>query len=190
MKKFLRIISMVIVSFFSNNSLAEVTYYHFSYQFEHGEKVQGSMYGIVDGDTIKDIRLSSIYFTFSNPNTPWGTFYPEREHNVYLTLGNREWDFSERGITSLNGLKNTFTYSLKNTQISLFYLYSLDGSDTSSAMLHQADYGLTINETYDPNRWSLVAAPIPEPATYTMLLAGVGLLGLVIYRRKSNYNFN
>jgi len=32
--------------------------------------------------------------------------------------------------------------------------------------------------------WTLVAAPVPEPETYAMLLAGLGLLGFVARRRQ------
>jgi hypothetical protein len=31
-----------------------------------------------------------------------------------------------------------------------------------------------------------VSAPVPEPSTYAMMLAGLGLIGFIAYRRKSN----
>jgi hypothetical protein len=31
-----------------------------------------------------------------------------------------------------------------------------------------------------------VSAPVPEPSTYAMMLAGFGLIGFIAYRRKNN----
>lgn len=186
MRKILNFLSLAAILLVSRIAYADDSYYHFSYEFSHGEKVQGSMRGEVEGDIITNLHINSIYFTFADTSIPAGNFYPGREHNIYLTLGNREWDISKGGITSLDGLKNTFVYGLASSQVSMFYLYSLNGSDIASAMLHQPDYGLSVNETYDPNRWTLTPAPVPEPATYAMILLGSGLLGITIRRRKNN----
>jgi hypothetical protein len=35
---------------------------------------------------------------------------------------------------------------------------------------------------------AMVVAPVPEPATYAMLLAGLGLIGFMSSRRKQNFN--
>jgi hypothetical protein len=39
-----------------------------------------------------------------------------------------------------------------------------------------------------PVRTGDVAAPIPEPETYAMMLAGLGLLGVMTRRRKQKLN--
>jgi hypothetical protein len=50
---------------------------------------------------------------------------------------------------------------------------------------------LTFNGRQDPgyvalDNISVVNAPVPEPTTYAMLLAGLGLIGFVAYRRKDD----
>ena len=45
------------------------------------------------------------------------------------------------------------------------------------------------NFSYESNRWTsnvAIAAPVPEPETYAMMLAGLGLMGAVARRRKQN----
>jgi hypothetical protein len=34
-----------------------------------------------------------------------------------------------------------------------------------------------------------VVTPVPEPETYAMLLAGLGLIGFMVRRRKEDFNF-
>jgi hypothetical protein len=59
------------------------------------------------------------------------------------------------------------------------YLLSSDGSYAGDA-----EYGHYVVDVKSANM-----APVPEPQTYAMMLAGVGLLGVSIRRRKDN-NFD
>jgi hypothetical protein len=45
---------------------------------------------------------------------------------------------------------------------------------------------VTIGFGGDVTTYNFELAPVPEPATYTMLLTGLGLLGFVAYRRRQS----
>lgn len=49
------------------------------------------------------------------------------------------------------------------------------------------DVSQWINVTYDAP-FAFISAPVPEPETYAMMLAGLGLLGLMTRRRKQKLN--
>jgi hypothetical protein len=69
------------------------------------------------------------------------------------------------------------TYALDEGSINSLYEYALDGS-----------FGIGIDPDChyfnDGVTFTVVTAPIPEPETYAMMLAGLALLGLVARRRK------
>ena len=79
----------------------------------------------------------------------------------------------------LGGQKRTWTltYQLDDLSINKLFEYALDGS-----------FGIGIDPDChyfnDGVTFTVVTAPIPEPETYAMLLAGLGLMGLVARRRK------
>jgi hypothetical protein len=41
---------------------------------------------------------------------------------------------------------------------------------------------------FGPNLFTVAAPPVPEPKTYAMLMAGLGLLGLIARRRRKSLN--
>lgn len=77
------------------------------------------------------------------------------------------------------GVKKTtnLTYQLDEDSINALFGYALDGS-----------FGIGIDPDChyfnDGVTFTVVTAPIPEPETYAMMLAGLGLLGVVARRRK------
>ena len=64
-----------------------------------------------------------------------------------------------------------------------------DGRNTAALWLGALPDGMTVTSasghdyTIDPT--ATVTAPVPEPETYALLLAGVGVLGFVARRRKT-----
>ncbi len=42
----------------------------------------------------------------------------------------------------------------------------------------------TVSALYNPTNLTISVAAVPEPETYTMILAGLGLMALVIRRRR------
>jgi hypothetical protein len=49
--------------------------------------------------------------------------------------------------------------------------------------------GITFQAVYNPHDVTLVvvSAPVPEPGTYALMLVGLGLLGVVLVRRRSSH---
>ncbi len=93
---------------------------------------------------------------------------------------------------------HTADYDLFENIQPAFYWSSQDPQQTNDAWFVGMDNGSmnTINKgTSYLYAWAVrdgdvasVAAPIPEPETYAMMLAGLGLLGLSARRRKQNLN--
>ncbi len=88
------------------------------------------------------------------------------------------WEFETEVELNMNNnigqfyAENDFTGTLGFTSLRF---YDAEGNDVSSM----------VNVTFDrPLDFLSVAAPVPEPETYAMLLAGLGLLGVAARRRK------
>ena len=101
---------------------------------------------------------------------------------------------SDYAFVAINGVKTTLS-SATNTLIpSVPYDFSTGASLFSQTFANAAqinlvfgvvdvtDYGVTSALWLDNVK--LVAAPIPEPETYAMLLAGLGVVGAMARRRK------
>jgi PEP-CTERM motif len=77
------------------------------------------------------------------------------------------WDISGISVSDLNN-----TYASANNKPS-----------PTDGVIDVTAYALkSLNPT--PSNW--VTSPVPEPSTYAMLLAGLGLIGFIAYRRKYN----
>ncbi len=90
------------------------------------------------------------------------------------------------GIAFYNGTSGTIDQTDKlavkggfgalQASVGLSSALSQSGAGTSSAALTSFEYGFTATPQ---------AAPVPEPATYGMMLGGLGLLGMLARRRKN-----
>ena len=62
---------------------------------------------------------------------------------------------------------------------------SMSGVDTSDFYLSNLPAGETANFSISGNTLGLTLAPVPEPESYALMLAGLGLLGFMARRRKN-----
>jgi hypothetical protein len=71
-------------------------------------------------------------------------------------------------------------------QVNDFQTFNFGANWTNLASVNFTGVGGTVNE----HAWSIdnieVNAPVPEPETYGMMLAGLGLMGFMILRRRNN----
>jgi hypothetical protein len=98
--------------------------------------------------------------------------------------GNQDVDFTSIVIT---GPAGSFAFNLLNPDpVELWAL------PAAGALLSPGTYTLTLTGSnsaaigsYGGNIAVSVAAPVPEPETYTLLLAGLGVLGFIARRRNA-----
>jgi hypothetical protein len=100
-----------------------------------------------------------------------------------VAFQNLRWSIDDGGYVQLNGHTEA---SLSSGNWGSFHAFSIPVSD-----LVQTVNTLTITSTGSDNllegarlEGTLSVSPIPEPETYAMLLAGLGLVGFIARRRK------
>ena len=153
---------------------ANATTFDFSYTFSGtSDTVVGTVQGTLDGgfvDNLHDLTLSYDGHAFSG-----------------ATLG-QTWDASVVDFTSapvrlaFDGSQNNFLFS----DGTLSFGYINDLANFGGANVFATDLSLVVNNAdFDggTGTWSLTAAPIPEPGSVALMLAGLGLLGVAARRR-------
>lgn len=104
------------------------------------------------------------------------------------------WDgSSSRGGSTTALLAGTFKVARVGTTVSGYFNDTTIFSNTRASALTSINFSLQNNNTNNQisvnfDNFSLTAAsvpaPIPEPETYAMMLAGLGLLGFIARRRR------
>ena len=115
--------------------------------------------------------------------------------NQTHTANGANWYFngSSMGFAGLNDVidQNTadiagsgeWGYSVERDRLS----WHTSGSNASDMTINggwRSGSNIWLNSSTDWNRVVLVAAPVPEPETYALLLAGLGMVGTMARRRK------
>ncbi len=178
MKQFFRVVSLLAFLFAGVTAQASQTY-DFAYTFNDGAKVTGSFDGDANGNLITNLSHISASIdgvAFVNSGNLDG---------VSITCC---WATTGAAVVSIDGLQNNFIFSdqadpITNTPTN--QLVSTIWFTQSNSIDNTFDHGAD-NVSWAATHWSVTAqvAAVPEPGTYAMLLAGLGLLSFVSRRNK------
>ena len=137
--------------------------------------VTGSFSGTPTGDLITNLSDISVKIDGS-PLAGGATAAPSRTYFGWNGIG-------LGGVVSISGVANNFIFSVPHdgtwTNTDDFYSIPNFGNRTGLSLS-----GTTLFESFapfTPGQWTVTA--VPEPETYAMLLAGLGLIGVVSRRR-------
>ena len=142
--------------------------------------------------------------TFSGVGAPWnGTTLPFYLEALDPGLYWREWtleidsvsdtDRSATGVVSIGGYVGTLVSAVDddpppNSLIDLqgwTYTYSFTGSIAGDSTTTLTMSGFGSNLLTDVGTATLTATAVPEPETYAMMLAGLGVMGFLSRRRRA-----
>lgn len=114
----------------------------------------------------------------------WG--YAESLYRPITTLHHNEWFLSSGGFSSNDGQRGFDIHIVTNFAGDLGYGWWSIGSGIGDGIVpgRTIDYGYI--DITGLNIAPYIPSPIPEPETYAMLLAGLGLLGFMAHRRKES----
>lgn len=159
--------------------------FDYSYTFGDGKKVAGSFNGTLSGDLVTGLSnisaaLDGVAFDGS------GNLYAA--HFVGGPVG---WE-SGGAVASMSGTKNNFIFI--NSDAPTDWSYSayfrsvpLSGATTDNSFAVRINVNADDTGGYNASRWTLTnstVAAVPEPETYAMMLAGLGLMGAIARRKK------
>jgi len=148
----------------------------------------------------RDDGTSDRGHNISAPGTIYaGSINSEMAYMFYNNLGNNGFHDINGANSSVWGLQNTGLF----TNLTAYYYWSGTAytptptnfgpniGDAWAFYFHRGrqDYEVHSLEAY---AWAVrdgdVATPIPEPKTYIMLIVGLGLMGVILHRRKHKKN--
>lgn len=149
----------------------------FSYEFVNGKTIAGSFNGTLSGDVFNVSSANTIVYN--------GISLPVDPSDIRSLS-----DFPKGALqprVSLSGLQaNQNIFVCSQGFISGNCSFSTEGGFYFGMAGAAAGDGLNnvAFEQYEQSRWNASVAAVPEPETYAMLLAGMGLIGAVYRRRK------
>ena len=117
-------------------------------------------------------------------------------YGIHLDYFGQTYHAAQDYVSSGSGYTNNYSYNtiynFSNTipaSITGPFSYAVTGGDYANGYVQITDYNYSSGTVAYANAYLTpdhvtIGAPIPEPETYAMLLAGLGLLGFAARRRK------
>lgn len=158
------------------SAAANATLYQFTYAFSDGKTSMSGLFdGTADGDTIYIHDFDSISYTSplrSETSTQPLTVNSLSNFGAKTSFSGKIQDFAT-GYTN--------AVAAESWSLSAF---TVRGINSIGMTRFQPDASYVVDEDFPINAtWSVSA--VPEPATYGMLLAGLGSVGLLVRRKKT-----
>lgn len=114
----------------------------------------------------------------------------EMAHMFFVTLGNSSYLTPQGTVASGGGLTNTGSFSnvyagyyWSETEFNSVQAWNFNFAQGSQSLAVKTSQGSAVWAVLDGDRGTPMA-PVPEPESYAMLLAGLGLIGAIASRRK------
>ena len=162
---------------------ANAATYDFSYTFGDSSVLTGSLSGNLNGAYVDNI--SNVHVSYNGTDFSGGSLF----HAAWNTAtGN--FDNTIAAVVSTNGALNNFVFAdsnvpMNNNASNYFYFVNDPATLGHEAFAVNGNTGDVALDNPANASWSLVAAPVPEPETHAMLLAGLGLIGVAARRRRA-----
>jgi hypothetical protein len=165
---------------------ANATTYDFSYAFDDGTLLTGSLSGTASGALIQNI--SNVHVTLNG-----NAFSGAPLFAFGWNAATPAFDLATPAVLSTNEALNNFIFADNNdptfSGVTDYFYFVNDpaslGHEAFATNLNTGDVALD-NPT-NPS-WSLVAAAVPEPGTLALLLPGLALVGMAARRGHKRFN--
>ena len=164
---------------------AHADYFKYSYVFGDGTTVEGSFSATVNGDFVTG--FSNITAAIDGDEFYGNGSLINYGYNAETGL----WVVGE-AVANLSGTYANFVFAadpefFNNTN---FFRVLSDSEDmtgnTTAIKIGEGVYLDVSDYSFAPSRWTLTAVTaVPEPGSFARLMAGLGVMGVVVRRRKA-----
>lgn len=170
--------SAVVAFTLLSSAAAQATTFQFSYLFSGGPVVTGTFDGVASGNLITGLSNISVYADGSDI----ADSTPLQSYSYDFFTG----DWTPGGTASFDGTANNFIFADDGKfsftrYFGIASLYSPSPTDDAELSLASGAFYQEGGAGTVAAHWSVSA--VPEPETYAMLLAGLGLVGFAARRR-------
>jgi len=182
MKTLIRFIAFAFV--LAASAAAQATTFNFSYSFTDGNKVTGSFDGTANGNLVTGLSHISVSLN--------GNAFPGSGSLGAYSFDSLKSEWSNNAVVSFDGLHSNFAFSdghpddLGAIFLLLPYYSPVDENtattDLAQFLLPDGSNSVDVGRDIVAANWTVTA--VPEPETYAMMLAGLGLIGFAARRRK------
>jgi hypothetical protein len=168
------------------SAAASAETFNFSYTFSDASVLSGSLTGVLNGLFIDDV--SNIHVSLNGNEFTGAPLYAAAWDAVAQT-----WSASAP-VVSTNASLNNFIFADANVPtdfgVSNYFYFTNDSTNGTQVFANNLNTGdIALDGPTATASWSIAAAPVPEPESYALMLAGLGILGTMVRRRFLTYFF-